>query len=76
MTYSWWPPAVLALHGGSLPKPAWPIFGFLSSCRWCIQLISPKTHLYIYIGLIYICEFLQADTTSPMVVGQATGQLQ
>ena len=65
MPCSWWPPAVLPLGGGSLPKAAWPILGFLSSCGWCIQPIFLKTHLYITIGLIYICEFLQANVTWP-----------
>ena len=58
---------MLALGGGSLPKPEWPIFGFLSSCGWCIQPVSLKTHLYVYIGLIYTCEFLQANMTWPII---------
>ena len=34
VTCIWWPAAVLALGGGPLPNPAWPIFSFLNSNRW------------------------------------------
>ena len=52
MACVWWPTAVLALGGGPLPNPAWPIFGFLGSSGRSVQSVPPKTRFYIFIDLI------------------------
>ena len=52
MACVWWPTAVLALGGGPLPNPAWPIFSFLSSSGRSVQSVPPKTRFYIFIDLI------------------------